>query len=105
VFKLPIKVDKIRSVLNTAPGLSSLAMPPQVQLGLAVADKLGVFGGKQDIPGVLGQIVKGSGLKVPSFLTPARLKVLQTIATKISKGGLTVKDATTLLNSLDWLKG
>ena len=104
MFKLPIASKAIRSVLNKAPGLASMAMPPQVSLGLKVAGQLGILGGGKPNPlGALQGVLGDTGVKVPPFLTPQRVKVLSQVAQGIQSGKAI--DPLEVINSIGWLKG
>jgi hypothetical protein len=104
MFKLPIPSKLVRNVLNKAPGLASLAMPPQVSLGLKVAGQLGILGGgKSDPLGALQGVLGATGIKPPSFLTPQRIKVLTQVAQGIQSGKAI--DPLEVINSIGWLKG
>lgn len=109
-------VGGFRKALDLAPGLSGLAFPPQVSMGLKVAGVVGdVFGvniptedeildfatGK--IKGALDDIIspvdKALG-KVESTLTVVNGKIL-TIDSKLDK--FQGKTAEEILQSIDWL--
>lgn len=101
MLKLPVKLP-LRTILNSAPGLSRLALPPQVSLGIQVANSLGVFGGKTDLVGTLSTLERSGVVKVPPFLQPLRAKILNPVLQ-----GRKVDLAKTLpdLLSIQWLKG
>ena len=102
------KTKDFRKILDAAPGLSSFTFPPQVTLGLTIANKLGlglpttpeqaitrILGSTKSIDNILGTL-KNTTEQVEGFLGQGIVKI----------GGIEQKadSVQKVLNSIEWLQ-
>lgn len=94
------KVSGFKSILNYTPQLSPFVLPPQVQLGLSVANSLGV---RIPTPQQLTDTANGI---ISNELTKLRKPILNTLG-KIEPGLATIETTSATLeeviNQINWL--
>lgn len=96
-------VGGIRQVLSANPSLTSFVLPPQVQIGLKVANSLGLK--IPDPNTVVSSVVSQALTKARTTLEPSLTAIEATANQLPTIKVLNGKTADEVLNSIDWLIG